>query len=182
MSLAAAALAGVLAAAPAHAAKLGPYFPIPNGFNLNGVARDALLAIQATWLKNGLDNLEKARKEADAALEKAKADAPDQVAAAEQKVKDIDKLIEDTKAEIAIATNGDASLEVQRERKNKLMLNVNQWINELDHMATEQMKIAIMSDGGVAMTAEKLNHQYSQAADDLQHAKRDTSVENWGKQ
>lgn len=170
------------AAAPAEAAKLGPYFPIPNGFNLNGVARDALLAIQATWLKNGLDNLEKAKKEADAALEKAKGGAQDDVAAAEQKVKDIDKLIEDAKAEIAIATNGDASLEVQRERKHKLLLNVNQWINELDHMATEQMKIAIMSDGGVAMTAEKLNHQYSQAADDLQHAKSDTSVENWGKQ
>ncbi|PPD43913.1 MAG: hypothetical protein CTY15_08730 [Methylocystis sp.] len=181
-SLAAAALAGVLAAAPAQAAKLGPYFPIPNGFNLNGVARDSLLAIQSNWLKNGLDNLEKARKEADAALEKAKGGAQDQAAAAEQKVKDLDKLIEDTKAEIAIATNSDASLEVQRERKNKLLANVNQWINELDHMATEQMKIAIMSDGGAAMTAEKLNHQYSQAADDLQHAKRDNSVESWGKQ
>ena len=51
----------------------------------------------------------------------------------------------------------------------------------LEHMATEQMKIAIMSDGGVAMTAEKMNQQYSQFADDLQHAKRDASVENWGK-
>ncbi len=167
-TLAAAALLGALAAAPAQAAKLGPYFPIPNGFNLNGVARDALLSAQATWLKNGLDNLEKAKKEADPA-------------AGEQKVKDLDKLIEDTKAEIAIATNAEASQEVQRLRKDKLLTNVNQWINELDHMATEQMKIAIMSDGGVAMTAEKLNHQYSTAADDLQKAKRDPSVENWGK-
>ncbi|WBJ99282.1 hypothetical protein [Methylocystis parvus] len=168
-------------AAPAEAAKLGPYFPIPNGFNLNGVARDSLLSIQSSWLKNGLDNLEKARKEADAALEKAKADAPDQAAAAEAKAKDIDKLVEDTKAEIALATDTSPDHAVQKARKDKLLGNVNQWINELERMATEQMKIAIMSDGGVAMTAEKLNHQYSTYADDLQKAKRDASVENWGK-
>ena len=154
-------------AAPALAAKLGPYFPVPNGFNLTGVPRDSLLAIQANWLKNSLDNLEKAKKEADAAHDEAK-------------IKDLDKLIEDTKAEIAVATDTTPGT-IQKERKDKLLTNINQWINELDHMATEQMKIAIMSDGGVAITAEKLNHQYSQAADDLQHAKRDASVENWGK-
>lgn len=180
--LASALLAGALSlAAPAEAAKLGPYFPIPNGFNLNGVARDSLLAIQSSWLKNGLDNLEKAKKEADAALEKAQGGAQDQVAAAEQKVKDLDKLIEDARAEIEVATNSDASQGVQKMRKDKLIANVNQWINELERLATEQMKIAIMSDGGVAMTAEKLNHQYSTFADDLQKAKRDASVENWGK-
>lgn len=182
-----AALASVLVAGavglapPAEAAKLGPYFPIPNGFNLNGVARDSLLAIQSSWLKNGLDNLEKARKETEAALEKAKADAADQAPALEAKLKDIDKLIEDTKAEIALATDASPDHAVQKERKDKLLGNVNQWINELDRMATEQMKIAIMSDGGVAMTAEKLNHQYSTFADELQKAKRDASVENWGK-
>lgn len=181
-AIAATLIAGALGlAAPAQAAKIGPYFPIPNGFNLNGVARDSLLAIQSSWLKNGLDNLEKAKKEADAALEKAKADAPDQAAAAEAKVKEIDRLIEDTKAEITIATDSSPDHAVQKERKDKLIGNVNQWINELDHMATEQMKIAIMSDGGVAMTAEKLNHQYSSFADDLQKAKRDPSIENWGK-
>lgn len=180
-ALAACLLVGALGvAAPADAAKLGPYFPIPNGFNLNGIARDALLNIQASWLKNGLDNLEKAKKEADAALEKAKGGAADQVAAAEAKVKDLDKQIEDARAEIAVAADTTPG-EAQKARKDKLLTNVNQWINELDRLATEQMKIAIMSDGGVAMTAEKLNHQYSTFADDLQKAKRDASVENWGK-
>ncbi|WP_363350046.1 hypothetical protein [Methylocystis echinoides] len=167
-ALAAALVAGALGlAAPAQAAKLGPYFPIPNGFNLTGVARDSLLSIQSSWLKNGLDNLEKAKKEAEAAHDDAK-------------VADLDKQIEDAKAEIALA--GDTTPgPIQKERKDKLLTHVNQWINELDRMATEQMKIAIMSDGGVAMTAEKLNHQYSTFADDLQKAKRDQSVENWGK-
>lgn len=181
-ALAAAFVAGAVGlAAPAQAAKIGPYFPIPNGFNLTGVARDSLLTIQASWLKNGLDNLEKAKKETDAALEKAREGAPDQVAALEAKAKDLDKMIEDTKAEIAIATDTSPDHAVQKERKDKLIANVNQWINELERMATEQMKIAIMSDGGVAMTAEKLNHQYSTFADDLQKAKRDASIENWGK-
>ncbi|WP_457798857.1 hypothetical protein [Methylocystis sp. S23] len=181
-ALAASLVAGAIGlAAPAGAAKLGPYFPIPNGFNLNGIARDSLLAIQSSWLRNGLDNLEKAKKEADAALESAKAGAPDQAAAAEAKVKDLDRLIEDAKAEIALATDASPDHAVQKARKDKLLGNVNQWINELERMATEQMKIAIMSDGGVAMTAEKLNHQYSTFADDLQKAKRDASVENWGK-
>ncbi|WP_424360906.1 hypothetical protein [Methylocystis parvus] len=181
-ALAAALVAGAIGlAAPAQAAKIGPYFPIPNGFNLTGIARDSLLTIQSSWLKNGLDNLEKAKKETEAALEKAKGGAADQAAALEAKLKEVDKLIEDTKAEIAIATDTSPDHAVQKERKDKLLANVNQWINELDRMATEQMKIAIMSDGGVAMTAEKLNHQYSTFADDLQKAKRDASIENWGK-
>jgi hypothetical protein len=171
LALASVLIAGALGAAvPARAAKLGPYFPIPNGFNLNGVARDALLNIQSSWLKNGLDRLEKARKDAEA----------DKSPEAEAKIKELDKQIEDTKAEIAIASDTTPG-ESQKVRKDKLLTNVNQWINELDHLATEQMKIAIMSDGGAAMTAEKMNQQYSQFADDLQKAKRDASVENWGK-
>jgi chromosome segregation ATPase len=180
--LAAAFLLGAVAlAAPAQAAKLGPYFPIPNGFNLNGIAKDALLSIQASWLQNGLDNLEKARKQTAEALEKAKAGAQDQVAALEKKLEELDKLIADAKAEIALANDTTASNELQHDRKDKLLANVNQWINELEKMATQQMKIAIMSDGAEAMTAQKLNYQYSQFADDLQKAKRDPSVENWGK-
>jgi hypothetical protein len=179
VALAAALFAGALGLAPAQAAKLGPYFPIPNGFNLNGIARDALLTIQSNWLNRGLDNLNKAKKEADEALEKGKGGAPDQVAALEAKVKELDKAIEDTKAEIALATDTSASHENQKERKAKLLLNLNQWINELNRLATEQMKIAIMSDGAVALTAEKMNHQYSQYADDLEQAKRDPSIDDW---
>jgi hypothetical protein len=179
VALAAALVAGAFGLAPAQAAKLGPYFPIPNGFNLNGIPRDALLTIQSNWLNRGLDNLNKAKKEADEALEKGKGGAPDQVAALEAKVKELDKAIEDTKAEIALATDTSASHEIQKERKAKLLLNLNQWINELNRLATEQMKIAIMSDGAVALTAEKMNHQYSQYADDLEQAKRDPSIDDW---
>jgi hypothetical protein len=179
-TLAVVALSGALGlCAPAQAAKLGPYFPMPNGFSLTGIARDSLLSIQASWLNNGLDNLNKAKKDAEAALEKAKADAPDQVGAQEEKVKALDKLIDETKAEIALSTNTDASNEVQKERKSKLLLNLNQWINELNHMATEQMKIAIMKDGAEAMAAQNRNYQLSEQADNLEKAKRDPSIEDW---
>ena len=180
LTLAGIAICGMVGfAAPAAAAKLGPYFPVPNGFNLNGVPKDALLAIQEKWLTNGLDNLNKAKKEADAALEKAKTDAADQVPALEQKGKDLDKMIEETKAEIEVATNTSPSFDVQVERKNKLLANVNQWINELNRLATEQMKIAIMSDGMEAKAAENRNFQLSEQADNLEKTKHDTSIENW---
>jgi hypothetical protein len=167
-TLAAALLVGAFAfAAPAQAAKLGPYFPIPNSFNIRGEPREALLSIQESWLKRGIDNLEKAKKEADAAHDEAKA-------------RDLDKEIDATRAELALATDKTPG-PVQKERKDKLLLNVNQWINELEHLATEQMKIAIMADGPVALSAQQQNHQYSQSADDLQRAKLDYSMEIWGK-
>ncbi|MFM9163227.1 MAG: hypothetical protein ACKOPH_09270 [Methylocystis sp.] len=171
----------VFATSAARAAAIGPYFPLPNGFNLTGVAKDALLNIQSTWLQNGLDNLSKARKEADANLEKAKSSAQDQVAAIEEKIKIIDKAIADTKTELALATNADPQHEIQIERKNKLMLNLNQWINELNRLATEQMKIAILKDGNEAMAAQNRNYQLSEQADNLEKAKQDPSIENWGK-
>jgi hypothetical protein len=154
-------------AGPAQAAKLGPNFPIPNYINISGAPRDALLSIQESWLKRGLDNLEKAKKEADAAHDEAKA-------------KDLDKEIEAAKAELALAEDKTPG-PVQKERKDKLLLNVNQWINEYERLATEQMKIAIMSDGPVALSAQQQNHQYSTFADDLQRAKNDYSMEIWGK-
>ncbi|MFM8859944.1 MAG: hypothetical protein ACKOEW_07650 [Methylocystis sp.] len=171
----------VFANSAARAAAIGPYFPLPNGFNLTGIAKDALLNIQSTWLQNGLDNLAKARKEADASLEKAKSSAQDQVAAIEEKIKTIDKAIADTKAELALATNADPQHDIQIERKNKLMLNLNQWINELNRLATEQMKIAILKDGNEAMAAQNRNYQLSEQADNLEKAKQDPSIENWGK-
>lgn len=166
--------------AEARAAQLGPYFPVPNSFNLGGVARDSLLKIQSKWLQNGIDNLKKARAEAEAALEKAKASAPDQAAAAEEKVKKFDEQIAETEAELALSDNNDSSHDIQRERKRKLMLNLNQWINELNHLATEQMKIAILKDGAEAMAAQNRNYQLSEQADNLEKAKRDPSIEDWG--
>ena len=168
----------VFANSAARAAAIGPYFPLPNGFNLTGIAKDALLNIQSTWLQNGLDNLAKARKEADASLEKAKSSAQDQVAAIEEKIKTIDKAMADTKAELALATNADPQHDIQIERKNKLMLNLNQWINELNRLATEQMKIAILKDGNEAMAAQNRNYQLSEQADNLEKAKQDPSIEN----
>jgi len=166
---------------PAQAAPLGEYFPVPNGFNLTGIAKDSLLSTETTWLQDGLDNLAKAKKETEAALEKAKGGAQDQVAALEEKIKKLDKLTEETKEELALAKNTDSDRAVQGPRKDKLLSNLNQWINELNHLATEQMKIAIMSDGAVALSAQQQNHQYSQFADDLQRAKIDYSMEIWGK-
>jgi len=166
---------------PAKAAPLGEYFPAPNGFNLNGVAKDALLSAEATWLQDGLDNLAKAKKETEAALEKAKGGAQDQAAALEEKLKKIDKLTEDAKEELALAKNTDSDRTVQGPRKDKLLANLNQWINELNHLATEQMKIAIMKDGNEALAAQNRNYQLSEQADNLEKAKRDPSIENWGK-
>lgn len=169
-----------LSTAPAQAAKIGPYFPAPNSFNLNGIVRDALLQIQANWLQNGLDNLKKARAEADGQLEKAKADKPDQVAALEEKIKKLDEEIDATDKEIAVANDSTDSRDVQGERKRRFMLNLNQWINELNHQATEQMKIAILKDGMEAQAAQNRNYQLSEQADSLEKAKRDSSIENWG--
>lgn len=165
-------------AGEARAAQLGPYFPVPNSFNLGGVARDSLLKIQSKWLQNGIDNLKKARAEAEAALEKAKSGASDQ-AAAEEKLKKLDEQIAETEAELALSDNNDSSHDIQRERKRKLMLNLNQWINELNHLATEQMKIAILKDGAEAMAAQNRNFQLSEQADNLEKAKRDPSIEDW---
>jgi len=166
-------------ATPAEAAQLGPYFPIPNSLSLSGVPRDSLLKIQSKWLQNGLDNLKKARAEAEAALEKAKSGAADQAAAAEENLKKLDGMIAEAQEELALSDNNDSSHEIQRERKRKLMLHLNQWINELNRLATEQMKIAILKDGAEAMAAQNRNYQLSEQADNLEKAKRDPSIENW---
>ncbi|MCQ4188510.1 hypothetical protein, partial [Methylocystis suflitae] len=156
------------------------YFPIPNSLSLSGIPRDSLLKIQAKWLQNGLDNLKKARTEAEAALEKAKSGASDQVAAAEEKVKKLDAMIAETQEELALSENSDSSHEIQQARKRNLLLALNQWINELNRLATEQMKIAIMKDGAEAMAAQNRNFQLSEQADNLEKAKRDPSFEDWG--
>lgn len=184
-ALAIATLCGGLALGPApasaQAVKISPYFPVPSAFNMNGVMRDALLGVQASWLKNGLDNLKKAQTEAQAAVEKAKGGAQDALAAAEAKLKAIDDQIVETEKEIAVANDNSPSRDVQGERKRHFLLHLNQWINELNHLATEQMKIAIMKDGAEAMVAQNRNYQLSEQADALEKAKHDPSIENWGK-
>ncbi|MBI1980345.1 MAG: hypothetical protein HYS63_02025 [Methylocystis sp.] len=170
---------GATFASPAAAAQLGQYFPIPNSLSISGAPRDSLLKLQSKWLQNGLDNLKKARAEAEAALEKAKSGAADQLAAAEENVKKLDGMIAETEEELALSENNDSSHEIQRERKRKLMLHLNQWINELNRLATEQMKIAILKDGAEAMTAQNRNYQLSEQADNLEKAKTDPSIIDW---
>ena len=181
VSVLALAAALFLGAIPAQAAKLGPYFPLPKSFPLSGPGKTALLKIQADWLQNGLENLQKAQKETTAALEKAKADnaKPEDVAKLEEKLKTLDADIKATEEEIAIENNDTGPKEEQAERKRLFMLNVNQWINELGRQATEQLKIAIMKDGMEAQVAENQHARLSEQADAIERAKNDTTVVNW---
>ena len=181
LSVLALAAALLLGAIPAQAAKLGPYFPLPKSFPLSGPGKTALLKIQADWLQNGLENLQKAEKETTAALEKAKADnaKPEDVAKLEEKLKTLDTDIKATEEEIAIENNDTGPKEEQTERKRLFMLNVNQWINELGRQATEQLKIAIMKDGMEAQVAENQHARLSEQADAIERAKNDTTVVNW---
>ncbi len=181
--LAAALLFGaLLLVGPAQAAKLGPYFPMPASFPLTGNSpREALLKIQANWLQNGLDNLEKARKEAAAAVEKSKAEnaIPDVAGPLEEKLKTLDADIAATKEEITLAKEEVSDKDRQAERKRALLLNVNQWINELGRQATQELKNAILKDGMEAQIAENRHIQLSELADEIEKAKRDVSVEDW---
>ena len=160
----AAALFCAIATASASAAEIGPYFPLPNSFAISGSAKESLLQIMNSWLAGGLQKLKKARAETGLSEDKAKA---------------LDREIEDVAKEQAIIADDNVSKEVQTERKRVFLLNLNSWINALNKAATEQMKIAIMSDGAVAQTAERRNFQLSQQADDLENAKRDPSIESW---
>jgi hypothetical protein len=163
-----AALAGALmlgaSAFSAAAAEIGPYFPLPNSFAISGSAKDSLLRLMNSWLSDGLEKLKKARAEAGIPEDKAKA---------------LDQQIENVTKEQAIIADDSASKDVQRERKRVFLLNLNRWINGLNKAATEQMKIAIMSDGAVALTAQNRNYQLSQQADDLENSKRDPSIDSW---
>ena len=181
LSVLALAAALFLGAIPAQAAKLGPYFPLPKSFPLSGPGKTALLKIQADWLQNGLENLQKAQNETTAALEKAKADnaKPEDVAKLEEKLKTLDTDIKATEEEIGIENNDTGTKEEQTERKRLFMLNVNQWINELGRQATEQLKIAIMKDGMEAQVAENQHARLSELADAIERAKNDTTVVNW---
>ncbi len=181
VSVLALAAALFLGAIPAQAAKLGPYIPLPKSFPLSGPGKTALLKIQADWLQNGLENLQKAEKETTAALEKAKADnaKPEDVAKLEEKLKTLDADIKATEEEIGIENNDTGTKEEQAERKRLFMLNVNQWINELGRLATEQLKIAILKDGMEAQVAENQHARLSEQADAIERAKNDTTVVNW---
>ncbi len=174
--------ASLLCAAPAGAAELGPYFPLPGNLSVSGsTPRAGLLKLQETWLNNGLDNLAKAKKETEAALEKAKgANAkPEEIKALEDKLADIEAKTAATKEEIALASDDGGGAEQQKERKRALLANVNQWIRELGRQATKALKTAVLSDGMEAMAAQQEHAMLEEMSDKLERAERDVTVEQW---
>lgn len=166
----------------AYAAKLGPYFPLPNSFNIVGAPKEGLLKLQSNWLENGLDNLKKARAKTADELEKAQAASakPEQTAALEEKIKGLDADIDATTKELELANDTTPGKETQGERKRLFLLNVNQWLNELGRLATQQLKIAILKDGMEAQVAQSQHLAITETADKLEKALHDQTVEIWG--
>jgi len=168
---------------PAGAAELGPYFPLPGNLSVSGnTPREGLLKLQANWLHNGLDNLAKAKKETEAALEKAKASnaKPEEVKALEDKLADIDKRTAGAKEELALGEEEGGGFEKQKERKEALLANVNQWIRELGRQATKALKTAVLADGMEAMAAQQEHAMLEEMSDTLERATHDVTVEQWG--
>lgn len=162
---------------PARAAEVGPYFPLPNSFDIKGGSvKDSLMKQQVDWLADGIAKLEKARREASDRLEANKSDA-----ALAEKLKSLDEQYEAAVKERETLTSEATGKEAQLEQKRLFILNVNRWINALGREATEQLKIAIMTDGAERDAAERRNMQLSARADELEKAKQDQSIEMWGR-
>jgi hypothetical protein len=175
--------AALLFCPPAFAVpKIGPNFPLPENTAVSGTPRDSLLKQAEDWLETGFKNLEKARKVTAEALDKAKAaDAkPQDIAALDEKLKKLDADIASTKEDLELVSDdNDLSKERQRERKRVLILIVDQWINEIGRLATQQLKAAVLGDGLQAEIAQNRHIQLSEQADALERAKHDASIENW---
>ncbi|ARN80615.1 hypothetical protein [Methylocystis bryophila] len=172
----------LLIVGPAGAAELGPYFPLPGNLSVSGnTPREGLLKLQAAWLRNGLDNLAKAKKETEASLEKAKASnaKPEEIKALEDKLADIDKRRAGAEEELALGEDDGGGVETQRERKRVLLANVNQWIRDLGAQATKALKTAILSDGLEAMSAQREHAMLEERSDKLENATHDVTVEQW---
>ena len=172
----------LLVAGPAGAAELGPYFPLPGNLSLSGnTPREGLLKLQANWLHNGLDNLVKAKKETEAALEKAKASnaKPEEIKALEDKLADIEKRTAEANEELALGEDDGGGFETQKERKRVLLANVNQWIRELGRQATKALKTAVLADGLEAMSAQREHAMLEEMSDKLERATHDVTVEQW---
>jgi len=176
-------LSGALfCAAPAGAAELGPYFPLPGNLSVSGkTPREGLLNLEQNWLKNGLDNLAKAKKETEPALEKAKASnaKPEEIKALEDKLADIESRTAGAKEELALAEDDASGVDEQKERKRALLANVNQWIRELGRQANKALKTAVLADGMEAMAAQQEHAMLEEMADKLERAEHDVTVEQW---
>ncbi|WP_244613428.1 hypothetical protein [Methylosinus sp. Ce-a6] len=153
------------AAAPARAVEISPFFPLPNSFDVNGSAKDSLLAQQISWLEDGI-----------AAIEKARA-----AATAQDKIAELDAQLAAATKERDILKGAAVGREGELAQKNLVVSNLNRWINALARKATEQLKIAILKDGAERDAAERRHIQLSQQADDLEKLKHDPSFEAWGR-
>jgi len=174
--------AALLCAAPAGAAELGPYFPLPGNLSVSGkTPREGLLKLQENWLKNGLDNLAKAKKETEAALDKAKESnaKPEEIKALEDKLADIETKTAGAKEELALGDDDGGGPDQQKERKRLLLANVNQWIRELGRQANKALKTAVLADGLAAMAAQQEHAMLEEMADKLERAEHDVTVEQW---
>lgn len=165
-----------MAAPPARAADVGPYFPLPQFFDTKGDSvKDSLLAQELDWLKSGIARLDKARQETREAADKNKNDA-----ALAEKLKTLDEQYAEAVKERDTLMKDDLSKEAQLEQKRVFMLNLNKWINAVGKKATEALKIAILKDGLERDEAEHRHIYLSQQADDLEKAKHHQSIETWG--
>lgn len=161
---------------PARAIEVGPYFPLPNSFDLKGPVKESLVEQQVSWLNEGIAALEKARHETQAQLEKNSADA-----ALQDKLKGLDAQYATAVKERDILTSDAIGKDAELARKSVVVTNLNRWINALARKATEQLKIAILKDGAERDAAERRHMQLSAQADDLEKVKHDPSVEAWGR-
>jgi hypothetical protein len=164
----------LLAVGAARAVEVGPYFPLPNYFDLKG--KEELLEQQVSWLKDGVAAVQKARGEIEAKAAKAEADP-----ALQNKLKELDALKAAAEKELAILANDAGDRETELARKDVVITNINRWINALARKATEQLKIAILKDGLERDAAERQHIQLSGQADELERAKHQSSVEAWGR-
>jgi hypothetical protein len=168
---------------PAGAAELGPYFPLPGNLSVSGkTPREGLLKLQANWLRTGIDNLAKAKKETEASLEKAKAAnaKPEEIKALEDKLADIEKKTADAKEELVLGDDDGGGADQQKERKRVLLANINQFIRELGRQASKALKTAVLADGMEAMSAQREHAMLEEMSDKLENATHDVTVEQWG--
>lgn len=161
---------------PARAVEIGPYFPLPNSFDVKGSAKDSMLDQQISWLKDGVAALEKAKQETQEQLQKNSSDA-----ALQEKLKGLEAQYAAEVKERDILTSDEIGKDIELQRKSVVVNNINRWLNALGRKATEQLKIAILKDGAERDMAERRHIQLTMQADELEKLKHDSTFEVWGR-
>ncbi|MBY6241860.1 hypothetical protein [Methylosinus sp. Sm6] len=165
--------APLLVATPTPAVEISPFFPLPNYFEKT---KTDLLEQQTSWLADGVKAIDKARAETQEKLDKTPGDA-----ALTARLAELDKQKAAAVRELDILKSDAAGKEADALRKDIVVANINRWINALSRQATEQLKIAILSDGLQRDVAERRHIQLNGQADELERAKHTSSFEGWGR-